>query len=226
MSFECQYCNRKYAKESTLTNHSCEPKRRYQQENEIGVQWALQAYKIFYETTQSGRQRDYQDFVNSSYYTAFVKYGRYCHSIHCINLAAYTRWLLRNNRKLDRWTSDQFYTEWLLEYLRKENVRDAMTRSIETMSKYAQQHPELRNGYRDYFRLVNENRICYHISTGRISAWVVYHCDSGVDFLNRLNTDQVATVIDFIDPAYWQKCFRDLAEDTEFARHILEAAGL
>lgn len=226
MPFECQYCHKTYAKETTLTSHSCEPKRRHQQQNEIGVQWALQAYRIFYETTQSGRKRDYQDFVASSYYTAFVKFGRYCHSVHCVNLAAYTRWLLKNNRPLDRWTSDTFYTSWLIEYLRKESVKDALERSMETMVDYMYQHPEYKNGYRDYFRLVNENRICYHITTGRISAWAVYNCDSGIDFLSRLNTDQVATVIEFIDPAHWQTKFKDLSDDVAFARQVLELGGL
>jgi len=226
MTVRCQYCQREFVREKTLTSHVCEPKRRYQQENEIGVQWGLQAYLIFYSTTQSPKRRNYADFVDSSYYTAFVRFGRHCHSVHCPNLDNYTRWLLKTNQRLDSWTSDQLYTEWLIEFSRKENVRDALERSIQTMIDYAHEHPEYRNGYQDYFRLVNENRICYHIMTGRVSPWAVYQSDSGQEFLSKLNDDQAGSIMTMIDPAYWQAKFRDSAEDVDFVKSVLSTAGL
>jgi len=105
-------------------------------------------------------------------------------------------------------------------------VQDALERSVQTMVDHAHRHPELRNGYRDYFRLVNENRICYHIATGRISPWVVYQSDSGADFLDRLQEDQINNIIDMIDPGYWQTKFRDAAEDVAFVRQVLSSAQL
>jgi len=227
MTYQCQYCNRSFVKESTLTHHACERKRRFQQEREIGVQWGLRAYIIFYTTTQSShRTKSYADFVDSPYYTAFVRFGRHCHSIHCVNFEHYTRWLLKNNKKLDYWVSESFYNEWLQEYLRNENVQNALERSMQTILDYMHEHPEYRNGYRDYFRLANENRICYHISTGRVSVWMVYHAESGQDFLSRLNDDQVASIINFIDPTFWNSKFRDCPDDVEFVRGVLKTAGL
>ena len=222
----CKYCGKSFVRESTLTSHLCERKRRFQQENEIGVQWGLQAYIKFYETTQSAKKRSYEDFVNSSYYTAFVKFGRHCHAIHCINFTNFTSWLLKNNKKLDNWASDAMYNEWLLEYLKKENHADALERSIITMIDYANENKDLRNNYRDYFRLVNENRICYHIMTGRISSWAIYNSISGQDFLARLNEEQAASVIAYIDPDFWNAKFKDFAQDVEHARNILDLAGL
>jgi hypothetical protein len=226
MSYECAYCKKTYSKESTLTSHSCERKRRFQQQQEIGVQWGFQSYLIFYETTQNGNRKTYEQFVDSSYYTAFVRFGRHSHSVHCPNLANFTRWLLKNNRRLDHWCSDQYYAEWLKEYLKRESVQDALERSIQCMMDYAHEHPDLRNGYRDYFRLVNENRICYHIASGRISPWAVYNCESGQDFLGRLNEDQVAMINDIIDPTYWQPRFRDLPDDVIFVTKVLKLAFL
>lgn len=227
MNYQCRYCKRSFVKEITLTHHVCEKKRRFQQEKEIGVQWALQAYLTFYQTTQSGSvTKTYTDFVESAYYTAFVKFGRHCHSIHCINFINYTRWLLKTNRKLDSWCSDKLYEEWLFDYLRRENIQDALERSMQTMINYTAEHEQYRNGHVDYFRLVNENRICHHITTGRISPWVVYNCASGQDFLNRLTNDQINAVNSFIDPDFWASKFRDSASDTAFAQQILLRAGL
>jgi len=226
MTYQCPYCKKQFVKESTLTSHACERKRRFQQEREIGVQWGFQAYLIFYATTQSGKPKTYEKFVDSPYYTAFVRFGRHCHSIHCINLANFTRWLLKNNRKLDQWTSEANYAEWLFDYIRRENVQDALERSVQTMIDFMYEHPEYKNGYRDYFRLVNANRICYHIGTGRVSPWAVYNCESGQDFLASLNDDQVSGITAIIDPTYWQARFRDFPEDVSFVRRILEVAGL
>lgn len=223
---QCRYCGKTFVKESTLTSHVCEKKRRFQQEREIGVQWGYQAYTIFYQTTQSGRGKSYADFVDSSYYTAFVRFGRHCHAIHCINLAAYTKWLLKNNRRLDQWHHDNLYAEWLLNYIKTENIQDALERSMQTMIDYTEQHPEYRNGFRDYFSLVNENRICHHIITGRISPWILYSCEAGTDFLSRLNEDQVSGIIGIIEPEYWQSRLRDCQDDAIFAKQVLATAGL
>jgi hypothetical protein len=226
MSYQCRYCEKTFARESTLTSHVCERKRRFQQEREIGVQWGYQAYSLFYSTTQSGKSRSYEQFVDSPYYTAFVRFGRHCHAIHCVNLANYTRWLLKNNRKIDAWCSDSYYTEWLQDYLRRENVQDALERSVQTMIDHVRENPSIRNGYRDYFRLVNENRICYHISTGRISPWAVFNSQSGQEFLSRLGDDQVATIINIINPIFWERKFQEYTDDVKFVRDVLGQAGL
>ncbi len=226
MTYQCRYCDRSFARESTLTSHVCERKRRFQQQREIGVQWGYQAYSLFYSTTQSGTTRSYEQFVDSPYYTAFVRFGRHCHAVHCPNLAHYTRWLLKNNYKIDRWCQETYYSTWLQDYIRRENLQDALERSIQTMINYAHEHTDLRNGYRDYFRLVNENRICYHITSGRISPWVIYHSESGQAFLERLREDQAGMIMDLIDPVYWQSRFKDSPDDVEFVEQVLKSAGL
>jgi hypothetical protein len=226
-TFKCRYCEKEFRKESTLAAHLCEQKRRWQQEKETGVQWGLMSYLQFYEVTQgSARLKSYEDFVASPYYNAFVKFGRYCVAIRAVNRRSLTDWLLKNNKKLDQWCRDSFYEEWLREYLKRESIQDALERALQEMQTYADDHPDLKNGFRDYFRYGNSNRICHHIATGRISPWVVFGCDSGVVFLESLAEDQVNMIIDWIDPVYWQQKLADHVGDTEWCRHVLGEAGL
>ena len=227
MSFACKYCNKTYSKESTLTAHLCEPKRRHQQQNETGVQLGFKAYLRFYEITQgSAKLKTYDDFVASSYYSAFVKFGRHLVAIRAVNTSSFTDWLLKNNKKLDHWCKDVLYLEWLQAYLRKELVQDAMERALKEMQDYADNHTELINNFNDYFRNGNGNRICHHISNGRISPWIVYNCDSGVEFLGQLNEEQVEIIMPWIDPDVWNQRFKDYAADTEWIKDILAKAGL
>ena len=224
---ECKYCRKKFAKESTLASHVCERKRRFQQEKEIGVQWGLRSYLLFYETTQTvGKSKNYDDFVDSPYYLAFVKFGRYCVNLRCINFISFTQWLLKNNKRLDNWCSDRLYEEWLINYLRTESAQDALERGLKEMQSYAEAHPELKNGFNDYFRYGNVNRIVHHISTGRISPWVVYNCATGVEFLSSMTEDQIKLILAWINPEYWNARFEDSQGDVQWARQILSTAGL
>jgi hypothetical protein len=112
MSYKCRYCEKDFSKESTLAVHLCEPKRRWQQEKETGVQLGLRAYLRFYEITQgSARMKSYEDFVSSPYYNAFVKWGRHMVGIRGINPPQFLEWLLKNNKKIDQWCKDEFYVD-------------------------------------------------------------------------------------------------------------------
>jgi len=226
-TYKCRYCGKDFRRETTLAAHLCEQKRRAQQQNETGVQWGYKAYLRFYEFTQgSAKLKTYDNFAASPYYNAFVKYGRYCVSIRAINYVSFTDWLLKGNKKLDYWCKDSLYEEWMLEYLKKENPQDALERALKEMQEYAETHPDLKNGFKDYFRYGNTNRISYHIATGRISPWVLFNCETGVDFLSRLDETQVQMIYRFIDPEFWQKKFVDYIADTEWVKDILNQAGL
>ena len=224
---KCKYCSKEFAKESTLAAHLCEPKRRWQQEKDTGVQFGLRSYLRFYEITQgSARFKSYEDFVTSPYYTAFVKFGQYCVSVRAINFNSFTEWLLKNNKKLDHWCKDTLYDEWLRDYVRKEAVSDALERALKEMQCYAEDQNSSLSVWNHYFLHGNTNRICHHISTGRISPWVVYNCGTGVGWLDSLGPEQIGMVMPYIDPDFWNNKFTNHMADVEWCKHILKTAGL
>jgi len=226
-SYKCRYCSKEYRKESTLAAHLCETKRRWQQEKETGVQFGYQAYLRFYEMTQgSAKMKTYSDFVGSPYYTAFVKFGRHMVAIRAVNPKTFIDWVIKENKKLDHWCHEKVYLEYLRGYMRKEAVQDALERALKEMQDYADELGEFKNGFSDYFRFGNANRICHHIANGRVSPWIVYNCASGVDFLDGLNEEQIGMVLPWIDPEYWQQKFKDYLADTEWIKSILKEAGL
>lgn len=219
----CRYCDKAFQRESSLSVHVCEPKRRHQEQNEIGVQLGLQSYLRFYEITQgSARLKTFDDFAASPYYRAFVKFGRHCQAIRAINTPRFIEWVIRQNKKIDHWCRDAVYSEYLDQYLRMENVADALARAMEHAMEWSDQHSHPAH---DYLRYGNDNAICYAVTTGRISAWILYNCDSGREFLSRINDEQVAMVWPMIDSDVWQRKFHDYAADAEYAKAILREAG-
>ena len=223
MKYTCQYCKKDFIKESSLAVHSCEPRRRRQEQSERGVQLGLQAYLKFYQLTQgSAKLKTFDDFADSPYYRAFVKFGRYCVDIRAINPARFIEYVLKQNKKIDHWCRDSIYTEYLLDYLRAENVNDALARAMEFGITWQEQ---TSNPAHDCLRYGNSNAMCYAITTGRISPWIIYNSESGQQFLSELSTEQIAMIWSYIDSDFWMKKFQDYPADQEYAKDILIKAG-
>lgn len=223
MTHICNFCKKEFAKETSIAVHMCEPKRRRMEHDERGVQLGFQAYLKFYETMQgSAKLKTFDDFADSAYYKAFVKFGRYCLVIKVINPARFMDWLLKHNKKLDRWCSDQLYTEYLVEYVRTEHVDDALARSIEWSIGWSETN---ESQPQDCLRYGNTNVVIYALTTGRLSPWCIYNSDSGIEFLNSLTEDQIAMIWPYIESDVWQKKFRDYPADVEYVKDILKKAG-
>jgi len=223
-TYTCKYCKKSFKRESTLTAHACEKKRRYQQKDEKGVRIGFQAYLRFYEYTQnhSKLKSDY-DFINSPYYTAFVKFGRYCIDINAVNIPRFIDYVITNNKKLDYWTKDSLYEEYLNDMLLTEDPTYALQRAIEYSIDWAKNNSA---DSKDLLRYGNTNVICHAITTGKISSWVLYNCDSGTDFLNRLSSEQTEMIWTFIDPDIWQQKIANNKNDVIYIQSMLEKAGM
>jgi len=210
-------------KESSLAVHSCEPRRRRMERDEAGVRLGFHAYIKFYELTQgSAKLKTFDDFADSPYYKAFVKFGRYCVDIRAINPEQFVRWVLKQNKKIDHWCRDTVYTEYLIDYLRVENVNDALARAMEFGIDWSEQsgHPA-----EDCLRYGNTNAMVYAVTAGRISPWIIYNCESGQRFLSELDATQIAMIWSYIDSDIWMKKFADYVADQEYVKEMLQKAG-
>jgi hypothetical protein len=221
----CKYCNKEFRKLSVLSAHLCEQKRRSQQKNEVGVQLGYQAYLKFYIMTQGGAgSKTYdKDFVTSPYYSAFVKFGQYLVQLRAIRPESFTEWIIKENKKLDHWTKEEFYDVYLYQFLRKEHPNDALDRTFSELQRWAD---ETDKSFTLIFKEGSPNKICNMIVNGRISPWVLLNSNSGAEFLGKLSEEQLVLIYKFIDPDFWPRKFKDYSVDTDITRSILKEAGL
>lgn len=223
MTFRCDHCQREFSRETSLVVHMCETKRRNQERNERGVELGLQAYLKFYETMQgSSRLKSWDDFVSSSYYKAFVKWGRYCVNTRVINPSRFLEWLLKHGKKIDRWASDTIYTEYLLQYLPVEAANDALNRAQDWSEDWAE---KTGSPSRDCLRYGNSNMICHAVTTGRLSAWVLYNCESGRQWLSNLDAVEMQIVWPYIDSDTWARRFQEYTADQIWVEETLTSKG-
>ena len=176
-TFKCKYCEREFRKETTLEVHVCEQKRRYQTKDDPATRIAFRNYIEFYEMTQgSAKNKTFDDFATSAYYRAFVKFGNYCVNARVVAPTRFAEWLLKHNKRIDYWGSDKLYEEFLRDYVYRENATDALTRALETSVDWAE---ETDNPTEHFLRYGNTNKICHYVTTGRVTGWTIFNCDSG-----------------------------------------------
>lgn len=222
-NFSCDFCGRSFLRETTIAKHLCEYKQRWLNKDLQGNRLGFQAWLQFYKkNTSTKKQKTYEEFIKSAYYTAFVKFGTYCADANVLNVSRFVDWLLKNQVKIDTWNTDTTYTKFLVEYLREEDPLDAVARSIETTQKLAEVETIQT---KDVLRYANRNRVCYAITTGKISPWMLYQSNSGTKFLDELDQTQVKMVLDYINPELWAIKFKRNPDKVKEIKGLLDAAG-
>jgi len=221
--YGCEFCGRSFIRESTVLKHICEYKHRWLEKDKTSNRIAFQAFLEFYKKNSSSKkQKTYEEFIKSPYYTAFVKFGSYCVDANVINVPRFADWLVKNQVKIDTWNTDSTYTKFLIEYLKDEDPLDAIHRSVETTIETASEY-NIRSC--DLLRYGNKNKICFQITKGKISPWMLYQSISGLEFLSSIDSTQEKMIIDYINPEQWAIKFIRNQDSVNEVKQLLSVAG-
>jgi hypothetical protein len=221
--FVCEFCKKSFSRESTIVAHTCERKRRWLMKDERHVKLGFHAYQKFYQISmKSKKARTYEDFMDSQYYTAFIKFGKHLISINAIEAEGFVEFLIKANVKLENWTNEVCYESWVRELAKKESPDKAVERNILLMEQWARDYDE---NWIDFFRKVPTPLATRWIRTGRISPWLLY-CGVGDVLFDRMSDEQLEMVREWINPLYWQTKMRNNQVEVERIRAILQEAGV
>lgn len=223
LSFKCEYCGKLFAKEKTLGVHVCEQKRRHLSKDEKHVQAGLLTFQRFYEIAQKGKQKTFDEFAQSSYYTAFVKFGSFVINTAPIYPERFIDFVIKSGVKLDHWCRDELYEQYLQELIKKEPADGAIQRSITTMMDWGEKNSA---AWEHYFQYANLNRATHDIKEGLISPWLVLNTKSGKEMLQRMNDEQLDIIGPIIDPQFWLRRFKALPADVELVKDIIREAKI
>jgi hypothetical protein len=224
LKYKCEHCQKLFAKEKTLVVHICEQKRRYLSRTEKHVQAGLMTYQKFYEITQkTAKTKTFDDFENSPYYTAFVKFGSFLINTAPIYPERFIEFVIKSGVKLDHWCRDSLYDQYISELIKIEPADGAIQRTIKTMMEWADENKSI---WEHYFTYVNLNRATHDIKEGLISPWILLNSREGKQMLQRMNDEQLSIVSPMIDPNVWMKKFKTLPADLELVKDIIKEAKI
>ena len=224
LNYKCEYCGKLFAKEKTLVVHICEQKRRHLSKNEKHVQMGLLTFQKFYDIAQKGKSpKNFDDFVSSPYYTAFVKFGSFMVNTAPIYPERFIDFVIKSGVKLDHWCRDELYDQYISELIKIEPADGAIQRTIKQMIEWGDAN---KAPWEHYFQYVNLNRATHDIKEGLISPWVLLNTKSGKDMLKRMNDEQLEIVGPVIDPQFWMRKFKSLPADTELVKDVVKEAKI
>jgi len=222
-TFPCEFCKKELKTERSLIAHSCEKKRRWLWRDDKNIRIGFMAFQLFYKlSVRTKKEKTYAEFMDSRYFSAFAKFGRYIENINAIEVHGFVEMLIKNNIKLDDWTNDIWYESWTRELAKKEPPMKAVERNILLMEQWGREYNE---NWVDFFRKVPTTQATTWIRKGRISPWLLY-CGVGQPLFDRMSDEQLGMVKEWINPMFWTAKLRDNKSDVEEIKQILQEAGV
>jgi len=222
--FNCIHCGKSFMQEKTLVAHMCERKRRALQKDEKRVQAGFMTYNRFWQLTQNAKKiKTYDEFADSSYYNAFVKFGSYINNVNPLYPDKFVDYVIKSGTKLDHWCRDDLYVRYLYETLKTEPVESAVQRSIQTMMEWGDEH---QADFNHYFRYVSLNRAVNDIVNGKISCWIILNTVEGKSMIEKMSDEQLDMISSALDVGFWMKRFKEVPADVALVKEICEEINI
>ena len=222
--YNCVHCGKSFMKDKTLVAHMCERKRRALQKDEKRVQAGYMAFNRFWSLTQGAKKsKTYDEFADSSYYNAFVKFGGFVNNINPLYPDKFIDYVIKSGVKLDHWCRDEIYEKYLREIIKVEPVESAVQRTLKTMMEWGDAN---NANFAHYFKYVSLSRAVHDISNGNISPWVILNSVTGQSLVRSMSDEQLNMIAPVFDVPYWLRRFKELPADVALVKEICNEIGL
>lgn len=224
MTYKCKFCRKEFARENTLSSHMCEPKRRIAAKDDKQNRIAYMSWLQFRQYTIANTKKDkpYEDFADSRYYTSFMKLSKYMIDLK-LDCNDFVKFLLKHSVKINDWTKNFVHEEYIRDKLKSETVDRAVERSILHMKTWAE---NTGNSWQEYFIKVPPAQAIHDFKTGRLSPWCTFATDQGSRLIDRLEPGQVVDLIEFLDAKPWRARVKRQAADAAWVQEVFNQAGI
>ena len=223
---ECEFCKKSFSRETSLINHSCEIKRRWFAKEDPTSRLGFMAWSRFYELSMPNSKvarTDYREFINSQYYSAFYKFGKYLVQTNPIEIPKFIDFVIKGNIPMADWSNEAVYNQYVAEFIKKEEPESALVRNIELMQQWSLESDE---SWTDFFRKVGIGNVIQWLKRGRLSPWVLYNAPSAEVFFDRCSAEQIDIIKELAPITAWKIKFSRNAASTKFLKETLAEAGL
>lgn len=222
----CEFCKHTFAKEHTLIQHVCEPKRRHQSRDLPDVKQAFVCYQILHACLNprlKNEPRTYAEFSQSGMYTQLVKFVNWCTEQEAQEINQFVKWLCDHNHMMHAWCDRIKYDQFLKELTQTEPVEQALCRSLKHIQAW---HEASGHAIQEFFERAHVSQICRWITQGKISGWLLYNASSAVKFLERCSPEQLQIVQEHVPITFWKVKFLRQSDQAHVVQITLTEAGL
>lgn len=218
----CPYCNQGFVRLTTLSTHLCEQKRRHQSKNDRHVKYALKAFIRYHELVEHSN-KNWDDFVTSIYYSAFVRFGSLVSNVNPVNPNQFIDYMVNSRIKIDNWNKECHYYKFVENLVKREPLQNALERAIETMTKWGEISGKSWN---EYFVEASKSTILYDIKDGKISPWIVFNSEKAKQRLTTFSDSELEDLDKILNVNHWYRVFSTKKTDLEFVKTIIEGSNI
>lgn len=220
----CEYCGKSFKRKHAFEVHVCTKKQRALQRDEKRVRYGLYAYNRF-NRLSAGKKSEatYEQFCNSQYYNAFVKFGSYISNVRPLYPERYIDYVVTSGLKIKDWSKDEVYENYVIDLVKRESAEVAIKRSLDTMIEWAEKNNSEWNHYFDY---ANSNVAVWNIRDGKMSPWLILNAPKGKNMLSGFDDQQLELIYPIINPDYWINVFKRNSDDLRMINLLSEEFNL
>lgn len=225
MTYKCKYCKKDFVRESTLTGHLCEPKRRFLAKDDKQNRIAYQSWLLFRRLTIANVKHDkpYEEFIVNKYYTDFIKLAQHIIDLNLDDPENFVKFIIMNSVKISDWRKAAVYETYIKDRTKKEPVERAIERTLLNMKAWAE---KTHNPWQDYFQTVSAPDAVQDIRMGRISPWCTFATDQGSRLIDRLEPGQIQQLVDYLEPEKWRVKVKRHQQDAEWVQQVFNQAEI
>jgi hypothetical protein len=218
----CDFCNKRYPLDYLQRKHRCERMKRFHRRDEEIERLAYKVYTEF-QKVNFNRPVDAMTFVKDRYYNDFIKFSKYIRDINSISDSEYIDYVIRKRLPVTTWWQDTTYEKFVTEVILKETPYRALERTLVMCSKWGIQYDDQ---WQNTFRNISTGLAVQWITSGRLSPWVIFNCESGRNLLGRLSDEQLALVGPRLSVGLWRGKFERHPEEINDIQQLLREEGL
>lgn len=227
-SFECQFCNKSFKKDSTLLSHKCVKRDRYNNRETRAMKVAIDIWHRFMDynkLTIPKKESEFMYFIKSSVFNDFYKFSEYLTSgeNEVLDPDKFIDHVIKNGIPAIRWCTESLKTEWVIQYTKAEHPTKAISRCINALLDWEQLTGYEWNSFMDK---CSPYTFMVWIQNGKLSPWILYATNNPHKILQRLSDSELDSIYPFIDHTIWIPKQSHYMDDVEHIRNELKGVNL
>jgi hypothetical protein len=169
------------------------------------------------------RDIQYEKFMESKSYGAFMKFARYIIDVNAISHKEFITHMVKSNIPVDKWATDKNYLEFVKKILMNETPYRALERTVILMQEWAIKE---ETKWETFFSKVSPVLAVQWITSGRLSPWVFLNCRTGIEMLERMSQEQKSMIENSVNTKVWLGKFSRHTEAVKDIKQTLLEEGL
>lgn len=221
--FECEYCFKSFKKENTLQKHTCEKKKRFENQNSNETLLAFNLWKIWMKKVQKSNKENISEFLHSRFFKTFYDLADFLIKNYSHSYEEYFDYLIEKNIPTHKWKYPENWNNFIKNLTRNENHFDATSRTIKFIWNWSYQN---NINPKEFFYKIGDNHLALLLNQGIISPWVVYCCESGLSKISNMGIEQKSYIVNTMDSDYWFRRFKLRNQEFNTIKDLLAEEGL